>query len=114
MFLIWPVPATAEDCADAEDVIPRLECLGDVHAAEDARLNAVWRRVLEEFPSGGDREVHREEIRAAQRAWIAFRDADCEAVAKVGIPKYWELNRLTCIVEMTRGRSGALVEAYLR
>ena len=112
--LALPLSAQAAgDCSDRDSVIEEIECLDLVLSAEDAELNRVWKRVMADFPSGGEREMHRGEIRAAQRAWIAFRDADCEARSKTGIPKYWALNRLSCLVEETRKRTRTLTEVYL-
>ena len=112
-LLALPLPAMAEDCAGADGVIEEIGCLVDVLAAEDAKLNAIWPRVLSEHPSGDDFDAHTAEIRASQRAWIAFRDADCEARAKTGIPKYWEVNRMSCLIEHTRARTATLTEVYL-
>ena len=112
-LLALPLPAAAEDCAGADGVIEEIECLADVLAAEDAKLNAIWPRVLTEHPSGDDFDAHTAEIRASQRAWIAFRDADCEARSKTGIPKYWEVNRMSCLIEHTRARTATLTEVYL-
>lgn len=106
-------PARADECADRGDVLEETECVVEVLEREDARLNQVWKRVIAEHPSGGDRAVHREEIRTAQRLWIRFRDADCEAQSKIGIPKYWALNRLTCQVAKTRQRIETLTQVYL-
>ncbi len=112
-LLLAPAPALAEGCADRDGIIEQIECARGVLAEEDTRLNEIWPRVMREHPSGGDRDAHRQEIRAAQRAWIVFRDADCEAASKIGIPKYWEMNRLGCLVGHTRARITALTETYL-
>ena len=112
-LLALPLPAATQDCAGADGVIEEAGCLADVLAAEDAKLNAIWPRVLSEHPSGDDFEAHTAEIRASQRAWIAFRDADCEARSKTGIPKYWAVNRMSCVIEHTRARTRALTEVYL-
>ena len=106
-------PARADICQNAPDFLAQMECLQTTYAQADAQLNAIWPRVMADHPSGGVREVHRKDIRAAQRAWIAFRDADCEARSKTGIPKYWESNRMFCLIEMTRARVATLQYHYL-
>ena len=111
--LVVPGPVRADGCADRDGIMEQIDCVTEVLEREDARLNRVWKRVMAEHPSGGDRAVHREEIRAAQRLWITFRDADCEAQSKTGIPKYWEFNRLSCLVGKTRERINTLTEVYL-
>ena len=102
-----------DPCPNAQTVIDRLDCAQDVLARADAKLNRMWKRVLAEHPSGGDRAVHRAEIRASQRAWIKFRDLDCEAASKIGIPKYWTLNQVSCQIAHTRARTRALRELYV-
>ena len=110
-------PALAEEkppvCQNAQGVIEQIECFNQELKVADANLNATWRRVIAEHPSGGVKEEHTKDIRAAQRAWIAFRDTDCEAKSKIGIPKYWELNRVVCLYEMTKSRTADLKEVYL-
>lgn len=100
-------------CQDSPDFLAQMECLRTTYKQADADLNAIWPRVMADHPSGGDRQVHRKDIRAAQRAWIAFRDADCEARSKTGIPKYWESNRLFCLIELTRARTVSLKYHYV-
>ena len=116
--LVFSSPTQAQvlagdPCPDAQTIIDRLECAQKVLAKADADLNRTWKRVLAEHPSGGDRASHRDEIRDAQRAWIKFRDLDCEAASQIGIPKYWELNRIGCQIAHTRARTRALRELYV-
>ena len=99
-------------CSGLDGVIEQIECRLDLLEDRDSELNAVWQDVMAEHPSGGDRAAHKKEIRAAQRAWIAFRDADCAAASKVGIPKYWELNRISCVLDHTSHRIEELREVY--
>ncbi|MEM6664749.1 MAG: lysozyme inhibitor LprI family protein [Pseudomonadota bacterium] len=100
-------------CEGADGVMSTLVCLDHEYKAADAELNAMWKKVMTVHPSGGDRSVHREEIRASQRAWIAFRDADCEAQSKIGIPKYWDVNRMWCLYNATVARTATLREVYV-
>lgn len=51
------------------------ECLGAEYRRQDARLNGAYARAM-----SGVGPVAQAKLRAAQRAWIAFRDADCQAV----------------------------------
>ena len=100
-------------CEGADGVISTLACLDQEYSVADANLNATWRRVMDSHLSGGDRDVHKAEIRASQRAWITFRDADCEAQSKVGIPKYWQVNKMWCLYDMTIARTAKLKEVYV-
>ena len=112
LVLVTATPGWAI-CERADGVISTLACLDQEYAVADANLNAAWRRVIAEHPSGGDRAAHTQDIRVSQRAWIAFRDAECEAQAKVGIPKYWQVNKMWCLYEMTKARTAMLKEVYI-
>lgn len=120
MASLFAVPAHAqvlqeETCPgfSGVDVIANVDCMQAELERADAQLNAIWKQAIAHHPSGGDRNAHKQEIRKAQRAWIAFRDSDCDAVSQIGIPKYWELNRLSCLVAHTRARRTALKYFYV-
>jgi uncharacterized protein YecT (DUF1311 family) len=51
-------------------------CASDEYAAADAELNAAWRELLAAL-DGQPTAIAR--LREAQRAWIAFRDAEVAA-----------------------------------
>ncbi len=102
-----------DDCpGDGGNVPERIACLRTLLSEADARLATVWEKVLADHPSGGNREAHRAAIVASQEAWAAFRDAECEAVQYVGIAKYWDMNRLECLVDLTRARAERLAWTY--
>lgn len=50
-------------------------CLGAASAAWDQELNRIWAELMRELPAPA-----RESLRAAQRKWIAFRDAELTAL----------------------------------
>lgn len=50
-----------------------LACVGDEHARQDARLNRVYQELMRAL----SRE-RGEALRAAQRLWIRYRDANCD------------------------------------
>ena len=59
----------------------------DAYAQADAELNAVWRKVLASIQPGlggtltaAQAEKWKEDLTAAQMAWIALRDATCKGV----------------------------------
>lgn len=94
------------------EIIENIECVQAELGKADADLNATWKKAIANHPSGAAREIHTEDIRKSQRAWIAFRDLDCEAASKTGIAKYWELNKMYCLLAHTRLRTKALKELY--
>ena len=99
-------------CSSVNDHLALIECLETDYRQADAELNTAWPKVLANPPSGSDQDAQRQRIRASQRAWIAFRDADCAARADVGIPKYERMNHLTCLIEHTRARTEYLLYHY--
>ena len=52
------------------------QCMGLATEAWDQELNRVWRELMAELPA-----APKEQLRIAQRKWIAFRDAELEAIA---------------------------------
>lgn len=48
-------------------------CTSQEHRRQDSRLNATYRELMRRLP-----ESRRAGLRDAQRAWIAFREAECD------------------------------------
>ena len=67
---------TDDPCANAQSQLEMNMCWGNQYKAADAKLNAVYR----EFTSKLSAE-EAAQLKAAQLAWIKFRDANCEFVA---------------------------------
>ena len=65
-----------DPCADAQSQTEMNMCWGNQYKAADAQLNSVYR----EFTSKLNPE-ETAQLKAAQLAWIKFRDANCEFVA---------------------------------
>ncbi|MGZ8370207.1 MAG: lysozyme inhibitor LprI family protein [Caulobacteraceae bacterium] len=57
-----------------ESTAGMIQCIGAELAIQDARLNAAYKRVM-----AGLNTRQKTKLQAAQRAWLAFRDADCES-----------------------------------
>jgi uncharacterized protein YecT (DUF1311 family) len=72
-FLVLPGSAHAQ-CEDKQTTMEMTNCMdGEVKKA-DAELNRVYQAALKKH-----RPENAIKLRKAQRAWIAFRDAQCEA-----------------------------------
>lgn len=113
LFALMLFPATAQAaCEGSDDFLAQVNCLEGAYKKADKALNAAWPKVLAQAPSGGVVEETRKSIRASQRAWIAFRDADCAAKSMTGVPKYWRSNELSCLIEHTDARTKDLLETY--
>ena len=53
------------------------QCLGNASEAWDKEMNRIWGELMRELPAPA-----KDSLRAAQRKWIAFRDAELEALAQ--------------------------------
>ncbi len=87
-----PMVAVAQpvepNCADPQTQAEMTACAGMDYEAADAELNALWPDLIAKAQSRdadmGDFFTDRglstteETLRRAQRAWIAYRDAECE------------------------------------
>lgn len=81
-------PLTARECAGATAQMEMTACAEQEFERADAELNRVWRPLVssaarnDRSPDSGrtPRDQRSEEVilRTAQRAWIAYRDAECE------------------------------------
>lgn len=103
--------AAAEDCAALDTTQTGLnECFARAFEASDGELNAVYRQLadrLAEQPHAKARLV------AAQRAWIAFRDAECAFTASGAEGGSAQpMVESQCLDAATRKRSADL-EGYL-
>lgn len=106
-LLAFTVPGFAQDeeeatCPDAVTTIEIVECLGEIHEEQDTRLNAAYRAAIE--PLEGER---RTQLRDAQRAWGAFRDANC-LFYRSGEGTIAAIEGTSCMVETTRARADEL------
>jgi uncharacterized protein YecT (DUF1311 family) len=85
LFLL-SLPASAQEvnCANAVTQQEMNICQHDVWAESDERLNGVYAETIAilrqsdvDYPIDGPSEEER--LRNAQRAWVAFRDANCDS-----------------------------------
>jgi uncharacterized protein YecT (DUF1311 family) len=67
--------AAADKCAGAEDQATMTQCAGDAYKASDAKLNKLYRQITGRLKDDQDTTKL---LVAAQKAWIAFRDAECK------------------------------------
>ena len=79
-----PAAAQEADCAAPVTQIEMNTCAAQDWAAADARLNDVYAETLavmqasdRDYPIDGPSEEDR--LRRAQRAWVAYRDANCDS-----------------------------------
>lgn len=105
-----PAQTKKQPCADLTAQNDMNRCAADEYKKADAELNRVYQQLLPKVEG-----EHKEKLKIAQRAWIAFRDAHCEYEAfsfEGGTMQ--PLIRFSCLEAATRERTkqlrGALQE----
>ena len=79
----------------------------------DDELNRYWKAAIERI-EGEERADTMTQLRASQRAWIRFRNEECEAVAA-----WWRPGAIAstmegeCLDRLTRVRTKTIWEAWL-
>jgi uncharacterized protein YecT (DUF1311 family) len=113
-FLAAPATAQQVDCANAMAQVDLNACAYDDWQVADAELNRVYKLAMAEMKAMDadlppDLQGAAEALRAAQRAWIPFRDANCAAA---GYPMRGgsaePLLVYGCLARMTRDRTAEL------
>lgn len=72
--LLLATAAPAQECDDSSNMMELDQCAGVVRDQADAKLNTAYAEIRKRL---GDDEAAKANLTAAQRAWIAFRDAEC-------------------------------------
>ncbi len=78
VVLVTLIPASlsaADDCADALDQRTMNGCADETYKAADSELNAVYQEIVRRLAEDTDTKLL---LVKAQRAWIGFRDAECD------------------------------------
>jgi uncharacterized protein YecT (DUF1311 family) len=113
------VAANDIDCSDPKTTVEMNVCADAAFKEADKRLNALYKDALAYIESSDleapyDRKSWEEAMRASQRAWVAFRDADCTGL----VPMEWSGGTGTssavmgCMTEKTEARINELKERY--
>ncbi len=105
-------------CQESEDggysTLGMSMCNMDEYAAWDILLNDEYQRTVEHFTEwdADDKDYNPEfakrveSLRAAQRAWIEFRDAECElAYAIWGMGSHRNIAASACFIDVTADRT---------
>lgn len=107
--------ADAVDCRNATSTYEMNVCADEDFSVADAALNAAYQAALtkikgQDAPAPYDAKAYEAAFRAAQRAWVAFRNADCGGV----VPFEWTGGSgttaavLGCMVSKTETRTKEL------
>ena len=96
-----PLPARAE-CDPNATQLDLDQCTGAVFEAADKELNALYRQMRDRLADDPD-TTHL--LTASQRAWVAWRDAECDfASAGVAGGSIYPMIRGQCLTGLTNAR----------
>lgn len=102
--------AAEEDCSYLATQLDMNQCAGRNFDAADAELNRVYRQVVDRLASDPEGLA---KLKAAERAWVAFRDAECTfAAMSVEAGSIHPMIWLGCREEQTQARTRVL-QGYL-
>lgn len=98
-----PLPALAADnCASAASQAELDRCYGNAFKASDKELNTLYRRVEDRLKPDPDATRL---LVAAQKAWLAFRDAECAfATSKNADGSAYPMLQAICLLGLTEKR----------
>ncbi|MFJ2449508.1 lysozyme inhibitor LprI family protein [Pseudomonas sp. NPDC087626] len=100
----------ADDCTNASNQSTLNECAARQYKQADARLNTLYQQInghLKDNPQG------KKSLLTAQRAWLAFRDAECTfAASGVEGGSVYPLIHNQCLADLTQKRAETL-KGYL-
>lgn len=98
-----PFSVFADSCMDAATSQGQMNsCASESYRAADKTLNDVYRRATARVNADA---ATKKKLVAAQRAWIVFRDAECDFVASgTGEGSAAPMVKLGCLEDLTRHR----------
>jgi len=100
--LLFTSMAVAVDCDNASDQATMNQCAAQQNAAADKELNALYQQITSRFKGNPD---NKKLLVGAQRAWVAFRDAECKFSASgVEGGSVYPLIYSNCTSELTKAR----------
>lgn len=105
LVLLATAPAGGQECDRNDDSQQMMNiCANADYEAADAKLNAAYKDLV----SGNDEKANKL-LQTAQRAWIAFRDAECAyAAADSEGGSIYPMEVSQCLTELTNERTKQL------
>lgn len=94
---------------DGQSTMGMIACAGAELKLQDARLNRAYQAAMKRL----DQPRQRAALQKAQRAWIAFRDADCASLYDQDWGTLSRIEANACMLDHTARRADAL-EQYRR
>ena len=100
--LLFTSMAVAVDCDNASDQATMNQCAAQQNATADKELNALYQQITSRFKGNPD---NKKLLVGAQRAWVAFRDAECKFSASgVEGGSVYPLIYSNCVTQLTKAR----------
>lgn len=98
-----PVPAYDKCLASpaGQSTAGMIDCAAAELAIQDARLNRAYQAAIARL----DRPRQKMALQKAQRAWIAFRDADCASYYDQDWGSFARVEANVCVLDRTRDRA---------
>jgi uncharacterized protein YecT (DUF1311 family) len=112
-LLCYSINAFSLDCSNLPGGVgpdaaqASLQCAEHDRAVADQSLNDRYRKLLAQLKGSSEPQSSlRNQLVSAQRAWIAFRDTECEFRTNLsgGAPQWLMVNRTQCLTELTTAR----------
>lgn len=102
-----------DNCDNAQSTLELSDCGKQQLDKADAKLNKIYKKVIAEYSLPNDESVARSEVKkrlvTAQKAWITFRDNDCDALYKKDESgSIRVLTYLSCMIDKTEQRTKEL------
>ena len=88
------------DAPEGQSTYGMVECAGAELKIQDARLNAAYRKAM-----AGLNPRQKTKLVAAQRAWVAFRDAECASFQDEDWGTISRINAADCVLTLTVKRT---------
>jgi uncharacterized protein YecT (DUF1311 family) len=107
LILVHALTRAADRCDSPQTQAAMNVCAAEELHRMDAQLNAVYRKLTATLDAN-----RRRKLQAAQRAWLAFRDAHCEFEASAFEGGSMQpLEYSACATNVTKERIGHLRQA---
>lgn len=98
---IFPGAASAQNCKSPDTQMAMNVCSARDYEREDQRLNQTYRELLAKLEA-----AKREKLREVQRAWLSFRDLNCDfQSADYQGGSIYPLIQTSCLADMTKQRT---------
>ena len=110
LALVASVAHAQANCADATDQATMTACADRAYKKSDGELNRTYQAVTARLR---DAQPLADKLVSAQRAWIAYRDAECRfSSANVEGGSAYPMVVSTCLDDLTKARTETL-KGYL-